>query len=214
MNKLALAPSAYDAWYESARGKWIAQQEFSVLQELFPLAQGQSLLDVGCGTGYFSQRFNQLGLQVTGLDPELAMIDFAKSKEKQVKYIEGNALALPFEDNSFDYSAAITSLCFIGEPEKAITEMLRVSRYGVMLGLLNRQSLLYYKKRYSAGYQGARWDSIAEVRKWCNKVKPEVKMMIKSAVLLPSAGILARTFEPLITKHFPYGGFLAVGLRK
>jgi len=65
------------------------------------------------------------------------------------------------------------------EPEKAISEMLRVSRYGVMLGLLNRHSLLHYKKEHSAGYQGARWDTVAEVQQWCRKIKPEVKTMIK-----------------------------------
>lgn len=138
--------AAYDAWYQSARGGWIGQQEFSILLKLFTPKAGQTLLDVGCGTGYFSQRFQQLGLQVTGLDPDLAMIEFAKTKDSQVKYIEGDAQALPFADNSFDYCSAITSLCFITDPEKAIVEMLRVSRHGVILGLLNRHSMLHVKK--------------------------------------------------------------------
>ncbi len=84
-------------------------------------------MDVGCSTGYFSLRFQQSGLQVTGLDPDVTMIEFAQTKESQVRYIEGDAPALPFADNSFDYCCAITSLCFIAEPEKAIAEMLRVS---------------------------------------------------------------------------------------
>jgi len=140
-------PVIYDAWYQSARGSWIGQQEFSVLLKLFTPNAGQSLLDVGCGTGYFSQHFQQSGLDVTGLDPDSAMIEFAKTKESQVKYIEGDALALPFADNSYDHCSAITSLCFIAEPEKAIAEMLRISRYGVMLGLLNRHSLLHCFKK-------------------------------------------------------------------
>ena len=207
-------PADYDAWYQSARGSWIGQQEFSILLKLFTPKAGQSLLDVGCGTGYFSQRFQQLGLQVTGLDPDSAMIEFAKTKESQIKYIEGNALALPFADNSFDYCSAITSLCFVAEPEKAIAEMLRVSRYGVMLGLLNRHSLLHYKKAHSVGYHGARWDTVPEIKQWCLKIKPGMKTIIKSAVLIPSAGILARTLETLLPDYFPYASFLAVGIKK
>ena len=207
-------PAIYDAWYQSARGSWIGQQEFSILLKLFSPKEGQSLLDVGCGTGYFSQRFQQLGLQVTGLDPDVAMIEFAKTKESQVKYIEGDALDLSFADNSFDYCSAITSLCFIAEPEKAIAEMLRVSRYGVMLGLLNRNSLLHVLKKNSAGYQGARWDTVSEVEQWCCKIKPELKTKIKSAVLIPSAGILAQTIETLLPEYFPFASFLAVGIEK
>jgi len=207
-------PAVYDAWYQSARGSRIGQQEFSILLKLFSPKAGQSLLDVGCGTGYFSQRFQQLGLHVTGLDPDSAMIEFAKTKESRVKYIKGDALALPFADNSFDYCSAITSLCFIAEPEKAISEMLRVSRYGVMLGLLNRHSLLHALKKNSASYQGARWDTVSEVNQWNCKIKPELKTTIKSAVLFPSAGIIARTIESLLPDYYPYASFLAVGIEK
>ena len=149
---------------------------------------------------------------MTGLDPDVAMINFAKSKESRVKYIEGDALALPFADNSFDYCSAITSLCFVTEPEKEISEMLRVSRNGVILGLLNRHSLLHYKKEHSTSYQGARWDTVSEIKQWGYNINPEVKIMIKSAVLIPSAGILARSLETLLPDYFPYASFLAVGI--
>ena len=92
--------------------------------------------------------------------------------------------------------------------------MLRVSRYGVMLGLLNRHSLLHNKKQHSISYKGARWDTTAEVQQWCDKLKTDVEMMTKSAVWIPSAGIIARSLEMLITDKFPYGSFLAVGLKK
>lgn len=50
-------PAMYDAWYQSAKDNWIGQQEFSILLKLFIPKDGQSLLDVGCGTGYFRQHF-------------------------------------------------------------------------------------------------------------------------------------------------------------
>lgn len=207
-------PAVYDAWYQSARGSWIGQQEFSILLKLFTPKAGQTLLDVGSGSGYFSRRFQQSGLQVTGLEPDSAMIDFAKAKESQIKYIEGDALALPFADNSFDYCSAITSLCFVADPEKALSEMLRVSRNGVMLGLLNRHSLLYYQKKNSSGYKGARWDTKTEVIKWCDNLNYKVETSVLSSVWFPDAGILARLIENIVPKTIPYGSFLAVGIKR
>jgi ubiquinone/menaquinone biosynthesis C-methylase UbiE len=207
-------PAIYDAWYQSARGSWIGQQEFSTLLKLFTPKEGQSLLDVGCGTGYFSQRFQQLGLQVTGLDPDSAMIEFAKKKESQIKYIEGDALALPFADNSYDYCSAITSLCFVSEPERALAEMWRVSRKVVIVGLLNRNSLLYYMKRNSSGYEGARWDKMKNVSQWVNKLRPAATSNIRSAIWLPSGGKISRIIEKIAPAHYPYAGFLAVVLEK
>lgn len=203
-------PAIYDAWYQSAKGNWIGQQEFSTLLKLFTPKAGQSLLDVGCGTGYFSQHFHQLGLVVTGLDADPAMLEFAESKASQIMYVEGNALALPFADDSFDYCSAITSLCFVNDVEAAITEMLRVSRQGVLLGLLNRHSLLHPKKQHSESYREARWDSISEIKQWCQNINPEIQMDIKSSVLIPSAGIMARIIEKLLPNYFPFASFLAV----
>ena len=76
-----MQPATYDAWYQTTRGSWIGQQEFSTILKLFQPEEGQSLLDVGSGTGYFSRQFYKLGLQVTGLVPAPAMNEFAKSKE-------------------------------------------------------------------------------------------------------------------------------------
>lgn len=88
MNHNDTNPAIYDTWYQSARGSWIGQQEFSALLKLFSPKQGQSLLDVGCGTGYFSQHFQQTGLYVTGLDTDSAMIDFAKAKKARLNILK------------------------------------------------------------------------------------------------------------------------------
>lgn len=49
-------------------------------------------------------------MQVTGLDPDPAMLKYAQVKNNQITYIKGDALNLPFADNSFDYCSAVTSL--------------------------------------------------------------------------------------------------------
>ena len=207
-------PEIYDAWYQTAKGRWIGEQEFLTLLKLFTAKEGHTLLDVGSGTGYFSERFQQAGLQVTGLEPDPTMIDFARAKEKPIKYIEADACALPFADNSFDYCAAVTSLCFVAEPEQALTEMWRVSRKSVILGLLNRQSLLYYMKRNSKGYQGARWDRLKIVRQWANQLRPAAKQDFRSSIWLPGGGKISKLVENLAPERTAFAGFLAIVLEK
>lgn len=204
----------YDAWYHSERGRWIGEQEISVLLKLLPYQTGQSLLDIGSGSGYFSRQFHSAGLNVTGIDSSYEMSAYACAKDKSVKYLTGNAIKLPFADNSFDYCSAITSLSFVAEPEVALAEMWRVSRKAVIAGLLNRNSLLYYRKRNSRGYKGARWDDIKTIRQWVKILNPSVKLRYCSVIWLPDGGIFARVIEHVAPKQLPYAGFLAVILEK
>lgn len=89
-------PTAYDDWYHSPRGRWIGECEFILLQNLLNAKPAESLLDVGCGTGYFSRRFSQLGSSVTAIDPDPDVLNFAQEQEGEIDYIQGDALKLPF----------------------------------------------------------------------------------------------------------------------
>ncbi|MDX2504938.1 MAG: class I SAM-dependent methyltransferase [Gammaproteobacteria bacterium] len=106
-------PEKYNRWYHTQYVSWVGHLEFLVLCQLIQPVKNSSLLDVGCGTGYFSRKFADYGLNVTGIDPDQAMIDFAISQNSDIHYIIGDAQALPFNKSEFDYSSAITSLCFI-----------------------------------------------------------------------------------------------------
>ncbi len=211
----AIEPAAYEAWYHTRRGRRIGTQEFALLWRLLQPAPGSRLLDVGCGTGYFSRRFAAAGLQVTGLDPDSAMLDFARQRDEGIDYVEAGAEALPFADCAFDYCSAITSLCFVPQPQAALQEMWRVARYGVVLGLLNRHSLLYWQKRHSPGYAGARWDSWREVRRWSKALVPApVRLRHATTVFLPGGTRRVGGMERLLPSRLPWGGFLAVALFK
>ncbi|MFQ5642264.1 MAG: class I SAM-dependent methyltransferase [Thiogranum sp.] len=209
-------PAAYEAWYHTARGRWIAEREFRLLQELLTPEPGATLLDVGCGSGHFSRRFAQHGLAVTGLDPDSASLAFAGTRGQGIRYLQGSALELPFADNSFDYTSAVTSLCFIPDPVRALQEMWRVTRNAVVLGLLNRHSLLHRKKQGRGSYTGARWDTADEVLKqWLPGLAPAPgKVMLRSGVFFPRGNTMARWSEHWLPGTLWRGAFLAVGLRK
>lgn len=203
-------PAEYEACYHTARGDWIARQEFTLLNQLMQPAPGTTLLDVGTGTGHFARRFAARDLQVVGLDPDREALDYACSLGGDVAYLQGSALCLPFADQSFDYCCAITSLCFIADPALALQEMWRVARRGVVLGLLHRHSLLHRQKRGHGAYAGARWDDMKAVRHW----SPTTRLRHGYALFLPDGGPGARLAELLLPRALPFGGFLAVALYK
>lgn len=208
----AFNPAEYDAWYQTPRGRWIGQQETALFQHLVNPRPGGSVLDVGAGSGYFSRYFSTLSLKVTALDPAYKMLNYAREKSSAERYIIGRGETLPFADQSFDYCCAVTSLCFSAAPQKALQEMWRVSRKGLFLGLLNRNSLLYRKKAGSSGYMGARWDTLDDVHLWANQLQPHANIRSGSAIFLPGGSGFAQVVETLAPKKIHFGGFLAVYL--
>ncbi len=207
-------PAAYHAWYETPRGAWISGRELALLTELLRPRPGESVLDVGCGTGHFSITLSDRGLDVTGLDPDLPALRFARQRDPRIALVGGRAGALPFAEGAFDHALAMTSLCFVPDPEQALRELWRVSRRAVLLGLLHRRSLLYLTKHGRGGYRGARWDLLGEVLDWTSGLTPAPEILARWAVFLPGGGTIARQVEPLIPPRFPLGGFLAVCLRR
>lgn len=206
-------PGEYEAWYETARGNWIADREFDLMRRLLEPSTGDTLLDVGCGTGHFSRRFAAAGLRVTGLDPDPAMLEYAR-RRGGANYLRGTATALPLSDEAYDLVTAVTSLCFIADAPGALREMWRVARRAVLLGLLNRRSLLYRQKYGRGAYCGARWDTPAEARRWALALVPAPQIIVRSAIFLPGGGVFARAAEAVLPGAMPWGAFLAVILRK
>ena len=210
-----MEPAECEAWYQTARGKWIADIEWKLLLDLMQPKADTTLLDVRCGTGYFSRRFAEIGLNVTGLDPNQAVLAFARQQNEGINYLQANALALPFSSDSFDYVSALTSLCFVEPPEQALQEMWRVAKQGLLLGVLNKHSLLYWQKRHSKSYAGARWDQITTLKKWAKMLAPEpCRVSMSNGVLVAGSGKLSRLMERTLGSMLPFGAFIAMYIKK
>jgi SAM-dependent methyltransferase len=202
----------YDAWYHTSRGAWIGEREFELLLRALAPCPGETLLDVGCGTGHFTRLFAQrAGLHVVGIDPDLDGLRFGEAHRAAGEgYVAGRAERLPFRDASFDLSIAVTSLCFIRAQEEALREIARVTRRRLALGLLNRYSLLHLQKGRGGGsgaYRGAHWHTAAGVRALFARI-PVRGLRLSSAIFLPGGGPVARAAEALLPERVPVGAFL------
>ena len=83
------------------------------------------LLDVGCGTGEDTRALPGRGV---GLDPSAAMIDEAARRGGD--FVRGDAHALPFADGTFDGCRADRTFQHLTDPERALAELVRVTRPG------------------------------------------------------------------------------------
>jgi ubiquinone/menaquinone biosynthesis C-methylase UbiE len=203
---------SYDDWYQTLRGRWIGRTEYRLLQSVLKARPGTTLLDVGCGTGYFTRLFTGDGFETVGIDRDPSRVAFARNRQGQRDhYLLGDVRCLPFRNRSFDFSVAVTSLCFVPEISRAISEMARVTRHRFALGLLNRHSLLFREKWEKETYKGAQWHTAGEVRSLISGLSDDINL--KSAIFFPSGTFVARTLERAIPQNLLYGGFLAISAR-
>lgn len=209
-----MTPDEYDAWYRTPRGDWIGATEFALLARLLELRPDETVLDAGCGTGYFTRRLaeGRTGC-VTGIDVDGAAVRYAHDHSTgNVAFARADAQRLPFPDRSFDTVVSVTALCFMQDERAALMEMLRVSRRRIVLGLLNRRSLLYLAKGRGGGsgsYRGAHWHSYANILELFSGL-PVSNPRLHSAVFLPGGGVLARRTEPCLSHWIGrYGAFIA-----
>jgi ubiquinone/menaquinone biosynthesis C-methylase UbiE len=84
------------------------QEIVNRLYHLLQLDKGAKVLDIGCGTGNYTVALNQKGLSMTGMDISSTMIDGARMKGSDIKWVKGDSNRIPFED--FTFNGAISSL--------------------------------------------------------------------------------------------------------
>ncbi|MBE0615206.1 MAG: class I SAM-dependent methyltransferase [Burkholderiales bacterium] len=209
-----MQPEQYEEWYTTPRGAWIGGIEYRLLDELLTPRFGETVLDVGCGTGYFTRRFSDSAAVdwTVGADVDFASARFAAGRGKAI-YVAADGQSLPFTNRSFDLVTSVTALCFMREARRALMEMLRVARRRVALGLLNRHSLLWFTKGRDGGrgaYWGAHWHTRREVERLFAG-QPARNLTLRTAIMLPGGGRVARWAEPHLERMAPCcGAFVAV----
>ena len=139
---------AYDKWFQKPHNRFVSDLETRLMIDMLEPACGDSIIDIGCGTGASLLPFVEKGLQVTGLDPSPYMLDIAaRNLGNRADLHRGVAEDLPFDDNSFNYACLVTTLEFMEDPKKALEEACRVAKDRIFLGVLNKYAIKAIERR-------------------------------------------------------------------
>jgi demethylmenaquinone methyltransferase/2-methoxy-6-polyprenyl-1,4-benzoquinol methylase len=141
----------YDDWWlgrglyrERVRAGW--EEALAELAAVIGALGAGRTLDVACGTGFLTQHLRG---EVVGLDHSPAMLELARERVPHATFVEGNALALPFPDASFDRVFTSYFYCHLVEADRArfLAEARRVAPELVVVG-----------SRRHEGEQPERWE--------------------------------------------------------
>jgi ubiquinone/menaquinone biosynthesis C-methylase UbiE len=208
----------YEAWYETPEGQRAdALEKASLRQVLGRFPEARSNLEVGCGTGHFTRWLDGCGLSAVGLDLSVAMLAEAKTEDR-IPLVQADARRLPFADDAFDLTMLITTLEFLEAPRDVLAEALRVASRGILLGVLNRWSILAVRRRLvglfrPSVYWTAHFYGVGELRKLLQRVARDVRggagdkrgRIIWHTTLFPR-------WVPWKRARLPWGGFIVMAL--
>jgi len=124
------------AAYERYMGIW-SQLAGEVFLDWLAPQPGLRWLDVGCGNGAFTEMLIERcsPVSVQGVDPSESQLAFARKRpvSRMGQFHQGDAMALPFPDDSFDAAVMPLVIFFVPHPAKGVAEMARVvGRGGVV----------------------------------------------------------------------------------
>ncbi len=207
--------AAYEHWFNRPHNRAAFELETRLLRDLLQPMRGESVVDIGCGTGACMAAFLEMGLQVAGLDPSTYMLDLALKKiGHRVELYRGYAEDLPFDDNSFNYACLFTTLEFVEDPKKALEEAFRVAKDRVFIGVLNRYAIKGIQRRVRgifapSIFNHARFFSVWELKQMIRSLIGNLPVSWRTVCQLPTnSGRFAASLEQSkIIQRCPFGAF-------
>ena len=206
---------SYEQWFNRPQNKAAFDLETQLMRDLLQPMRGESVLDIGCGTGACLAAFLEMGLQVTGLDPSTYMLDMSLEKiGERADLYRGYAEDLPFDDNSFNYSCFFTTLEFVDNPKKALQEAFRVTKDRVFIGVHNRYALKGIQRRVKGIFtptifNHARFFSVWELKQLIRLIIGQVPVSWRTVCQLPipSGKFVYNLEQSKIIQRCPFGAF-------
>ncbi len=208
----------YDQRMQQIQNRHRRELENRLMMEMLKPVPGETILDIGCGTGSNLLFLLKMGLDITGLDPSPYMLDIASKKMgHRADLYRDYAENLPFEDNSFNHACLVTTLEFVDNPRKALEEAFRVTKDRVFIGVLNRYAFKGIQLRVKGIfkqiiYNRAQFFSIWELKKLIRTIAGDVPVSWRTVCQFPMANskFISRIEASPLVQRCPLGSFVGV----
>lgn len=171
----------YDEWYKTPIGRLVDDIEKREIWKWLQPKRGQTIIDVGCGTGNYTVALAKEGIAVVGVDISRAMLERALEKVKgmPVYLIESDAEQLPLKNDIFDAAICVTALEFVTDPAAALKEMHRVVKPGgkIVAGFIAGEgpwAQAYKKRGHSSIFAHARFLTENDIKNLLPGITPQI----------------------------------------
>jgi ubiquinone/menaquinone biosynthesis C-methylase UbiE len=180
----------YDSYYKTDIGKKVNDIEEKLITEFLKEVPKAEMLELGCGTGHWTNIFVNQGFEVTAMDISDEMLKYATEKKIKAKFIKADSRNIPFPDNSFSAVSFITMIEFINDQNKVFNEIYRVLKPNghLIMGCLNKLSELGKNKENDDTFRDA---------KFLSKEELENKLTLFGAPKMKFGVYFSPTFEIL-----------------
>jgi ubiquinone/menaquinone biosynthesis C-methylase UbiE len=152
--------------------KFLINNFYKVLFSQIKDLKIESILDVGCGEGITLSKLkeNKIGRRYEGIDYSKEAVKIANKNYPNLHILEGDIYKLKYKDNSFDLVICSEVLEHLEDPQKALRELMRVSRRYILLSVPNEP--WFYLFNYT------QWGKdIGHINKWSrNKFVKFIKL--------------------------------------
>lgn len=119
------AADAYDVFTPATNGRLI-----DAFVALSRLPSGSRVVDLGCGSGVFTDVLQRRGYRCCGVDLSPKLIEIARAKFRDIEFVEGDVEQLPFADASFDGVLLSGLVHHLPDPSRCAAEVFRILRPG------------------------------------------------------------------------------------
>lgn len=131
---LESSTEAYARRFSGAIGKYFLDVQLGIVRQMLPSSTDQQILDIGGGHGQLTPPLLREGYDVTVLGSDDSCVErLNRSADQDIRFVTGNLLELPFEDDSFDVVLAFRLLPHLRNWPRFIDELCRVARTSVVL---------------------------------------------------------------------------------
>lgn len=119
--------------------KFLINNFYSTLIDLVKTLSPKTILDAGCGEGFSLNQLmkNKIGEKVEGVEQSKDAIDLGKKLFPKAKIKQGSIYDLPYKSNSFDLVLCTEVLEHVDNPQRAMGEIMRVSKKYLALSVPN-----------------------------------------------------------------------------